>query len=176
MAAGVDLAGVELRGDLARAVDLSAIPVGGPCQHNSDCDPGQICAVIAAPQGICTRPCSLDAQCGDLSQGGIPSVCMTTAAPAGCSRPCVPVNGVASGCTGGYVCAANLVDAVSFAECAPPPANIGSRFENQSCNGANPCVEGDACSGGFCKPICRTAVPSDCVLNCNGTGSLGICS
>ncbi len=163
--------------DLSMRVDLAqpVTPSGAVCTGSGTCGSGEVCAIIAGGQGVCTRPCSSNATCADLGNYDVPSLCMTNASPAGCSIACNPT--VAStNCVGGFVCAIAANDAT--AECAPPSSGA-IRILNQSCNASFTCEPGLECSDvGMCVQVCRTASVGDCPggAPCTGSAPIGECN
>jgi hypothetical protein len=173
-----DLAGLDADAADAAAPDLLLpVALGTPCQHDSDCNRGQVCAIIHAPLGVCTVPCTVDGDCGlvtaeRLSEFGVGSACMVFAAPAGCSIPCDPTVSQL-GCSGGYVCGIDLAGTTATCE---PPSSSATRVLNQSCSPSAECQAGLTCAVGFCKTVCRARVPSDCAGTCSTTGDVGFCN
>ncbi len=134
---------------------------GAACKFLADCAKGMLCvngscATICDASGA-SLPCTLPAQCGELSSGGKP-IGWNLGACIGGDNCNVLTN---SGCTGAMMC----IPLAGGKGCIPP----GTVGANQVCKGASECDAKHLCVGD------GAGGPMLCKLRCNANGGAPTC-
>lgn len=161
-----------------------------PCMSTSDCASGEICATDQGSEPVCRRPCTANADCGDVEATPLCAAIDDPAQPAGtmaCVIGCDPVRQL--GCVNRDRCEVNVAAApggtmATFLECRAPS---GMTIQNAACGTTAPmlgtCGQNLGCApamadmtGGYqCRRFC--VVDGDChdaSLHCTGPSVTGI--
>jgi len=143
--------GPDLSADLAPPRPDGPFTLGGACQSDIDCSAGLYCDA-ALPDGLCTKACSEDAQCGGPRWACLGGRCLST-----CNE-----RAIVNPCRDKYVCRVDGTRSLCVVDCR-----------------VQPCGDGWICdaSSGLCVDPTAGSVGAACganIGNCDGTPN-GVC-